>query len=373
MSASPDQQDLRLLHRRAPARPDRAAGLLLRPARRVRLRQDHHPADDRRAGGSHHRHGLPRRPGHHRPAPVQTARQHRLPELRALPAPRHQREHRLRAAAPRHQVGEEAGRRHAGAGPARRLRPPQAPPALRRPAAARRRRPRAHQPPAGPAARRTPRRARPQAAPPDAAGAQAHPDRGRHHLRARHPRPGGGHDHGRHRRGDERGPRRTARRPRRPLREPAHHLRRQLPRHLQPHRGGRRLHRRRADGGRGRRQAHPAPRAMFGPHRGRRPAPPRHPAREDIPGPRGRGRHRRRRPQPRHRPHHRLQLHRVSTQYVVESPAGKALQVYEQNVERDTRLVPGAEVVLHWNPAHTFGLDAAQDIDAGATSVEDGE
>ncbi|MEU5325602.1 ABC transporter ATP-binding protein [Streptomyces parvus] len=63
----------------------------------------------------------------------------------------------------------------------------------------------------------------------------------------------------------------------------------------------------------------------------------------------------------------------VSTQYVVESPAGKALQVYEQNIERDTRLLPGAEVVLHWNPAHTFGLDAAQDIDAGATSVEDAE
>ncbi|MDX3505249.1 ABC transporter ATP-binding protein [Streptomyces sp. ATCC51928] len=63
----------------------------------------------------------------------------------------------------------------------------------------------------------------------------------------------------------------------------------------------------------------------------------------------------------------------VSTQYVIESPAGKALQVYEQNIERDTRLVPGAEVVLHWNPAHTFGLDAAQDIDAGATSVEDAE
>ncbi|WP_435238112.1 ABC transporter ATP-binding protein [Streptomyces sp. YPW6] len=61
----------------------------------------------------------------------------------------------------------------------------------------------------------------------------------------------------------------------------------------------------------------------------------------------------------------------VSTQYVVESPAGTALQVYEQNVERDTRLVPGAEVVLHWNPAHTFGLDAAQDIDAGVESVED--
>ncbi|MFC8175471.1 MULTISPECIES: ABC transporter ATP-binding protein [unclassified Streptomyces] len=67
----------------------------------------------------------------------------------------------------------------------------------------------------------------------------------------------------------------------------------------------------------------------------------------------------------------------VSTQYVVNSPAGAELQVYEQNVERDTRLVPGAEVVLHWNPAHTFGLDADQSLlagtvgDAGVESVED--
>ncbi|WP_030758737.1 ABC transporter ATP-binding protein [Streptomyces griseus] len=61
----------------------------------------------------------------------------------------------------------------------------------------------------------------------------------------------------------------------------------------------------------------------------------------------------------------------VSTQYVVDSPAGAELQVYEQNIERDARLVPGAEVVLHWNPAHTFGLDAAQAIDAGVETVED--
>ncbi|MEV3931563.1 MULTISPECIES: ABC transporter ATP-binding protein [unclassified Streptomyces] len=61
----------------------------------------------------------------------------------------------------------------------------------------------------------------------------------------------------------------------------------------------------------------------------------------------------------------------VSTQYVVESPAGKTLQVYEQNVDRREGLLPGSEVVLHWNPAHTFGLDADQDIDAGAASVED--
>ncbi|MER6117644.1 ABC transporter ATP-binding protein [Streptomyces sp. A0642] len=61
----------------------------------------------------------------------------------------------------------------------------------------------------------------------------------------------------------------------------------------------------------------------------------------------------------------------VSTQYVVESPAGTSLQVYEQNVERRAGLTHGAEVVLHWNPAHTFGLDAAQDIDAGVETVED--
>ncbi|MFI2779048.1 ABC transporter ATP-binding protein [Streptomyces sp. ALB3] len=61
----------------------------------------------------------------------------------------------------------------------------------------------------------------------------------------------------------------------------------------------------------------------------------------------------------------------VSTQYVVESPAGTALQVYEQNIERDGRLVPGAEVVLHWNPEHTFGLDADQSIDAGTEGLEE--
>ncbi|MEV5346091.1 ABC transporter ATP-binding protein [Streptomyces achromogenes] len=55
----------------------------------------------------------------------------------------------------------------------------------------------------------------------------------------------------------------------------------------------------------------------------------------------------------------------VSTQYVVDSPVCPGLSVYVQNVERDGRLVPGADVVLHWSPAHTFALDAAQAIDAG--------
>ncbi|MGW6013151.1 ABC transporter ATP-binding protein [Streptomyces sp. NPDC055210] len=61
----------------------------------------------------------------------------------------------------------------------------------------------------------------------------------------------------------------------------------------------------------------------------------------------------------------------VSTQYVIDSPVCPEFEVYAQNIDRDPRLVPGAEVVLHWNPAHTFGLDAAQDIDAGIETVEE--
>ncbi|MFE3762018.1 ABC transporter ATP-binding protein [Streptomyces sp. NPDC059104] len=61
----------------------------------------------------------------------------------------------------------------------------------------------------------------------------------------------------------------------------------------------------------------------------------------------------------------------VSTQYVIDSQVCPELEVYAQNIERDARLVPGAEVVLHWNPEHTFGLDAAMDIDAGVETVEE--
>ncbi|WP_324788919.1 ABC transporter ATP-binding protein [Streptomyces sp. H51] len=61
----------------------------------------------------------------------------------------------------------------------------------------------------------------------------------------------------------------------------------------------------------------------------------------------------------------------VSTQFVVDSPVCPDFEVYVQNIDRDPRLAPGAEVVLHWNPAHTFGLDATQDIDAGVETVEE--
>ncbi|MFE0044516.1 ABC transporter ATP-binding protein [Streptomyces albireticuli] len=60
----------------------------------------------------------------------------------------------------------------------------------------------------------------------------------------------------------------------------------------------------------------------------------------------------------------------VSTQYLVDGPVGTGLSVYEQNIERDGRLVPGADVVLHWNPGHSFGLDAAQSIEAGTDAGE---
>ena len=69
------------------------------------------------------------------------------------------------------------------------------------------------------AAGRAARRPGHQAAPADAGRAQADPDRGRPDLRARHPRPGGGHDHGRHRRRDERRPDRADGRRRRELYE----------------------------------------------------------------------------------------------------------------------------------------------------------
>ncbi|MEU3351397.1 ABC transporter ATP-binding protein [Streptomyces sp. NPDC037389] len=62
----------------------------------------------------------------------------------------------------------------------------------------------------------------------------------------------------------------------------------------------------------------------------------------------------------------------VSTQYLVDSPAASGLSVYEQNIERDPRLVPGADVVLHWNPGHGFGLDSAQSVEAGTGVVEAG-
>ena len=54
----------------------------------------------------------------------------------------------------------------------------------------------------------------------------------------------------------------------------------------------------------------------------------------------------------------------VSTQYLVQTPWEQELIVFEQNVVVGDRCEVGDEVVVHWSPKHTFGLDAA-----GGTTV----
>lgn len=56
----------------------------------------------------------------------------------------------------------------------------------------------------------------------------------------------------------------------------------------------------------------------------------------------------------------------VSTQYLVDTPWGQELGVFEQNVVVGDRCDVGDEVVLHWAPAHTFGLDGSAGATAGS-------
>lgn len=60
----------------------------------------------------------------------------------------------------------------------------------------------------------------------------------------------------------------------------------------------------------------------------------------------------------------------VSTQYLVRLPWGQELTVFEQNTGARDSFRRGDRVDLHWMPAHTFLLDAAQDASAGAESEE---
>ncbi|WP_406286981.1 ABC transporter ATP-binding protein [Embleya sp. NBC_00896] len=61
----------------------------------------------------------------------------------------------------------------------------------------------------------------------------------------------------------------------------------------------------------------------------------------------------------------------VSTQYVVRMPWDQEFTVFEQNMERDARLVPGAKVTLHWNPGHGFGLEPGDPTAGIAEAIED--
>ena len=55
----------------------------------------------------------------------------------------------------------------------------------------------------------------------------------------------------------------------------------------------------------------------------------------------------------------------VSTEYTLRLPWGSPFGVFAQNLHRDPRLVPAADVVVHWAPEHTFALDASEPLDAG--------
>jgi spermidine/putrescine transport system ATP-binding protein len=55
----------------------------------------------------------------------------------------------------------------------------------------------------------------------------------------------------------------------------------------------------------------------------------------------------------------------VSTQYLVRMPWGQELTVFEQNSGAREPFTVGANVDLHWLRAHTFLLDAQQDVHAG--------
>ena len=61
----------------------------------------------------------------------------------------------------------------------------------------------------------------------------------------------------------------------------------------------------------------------------------------------------------------------VSTQYLVRLPWDQELTIFEQNTGARDALVVGDQVDLHWQPSHTFVLDAEQDALAGVEDVDD--
>jgi spermidine/putrescine transport system ATP-binding protein len=63
----------------------------------------------------------------------------------------------------------------------------------------------------------------------------------------------------------------------------------------------------------------------------------------------------------------------VSTQYLVRTAWGQELMVFSQNTGGGEHISPGDDVMLHWDPAHTFALDATEAIDAGVELEETAE
>ena len=55
----------------------------------------------------------------------------------------------------------------------------------------------------------------------------------------------------------------------------------------------------------------------------------------------------------------------VSTQYLVAAAWGQELIVFEQNMVVGDRCDVGDDVIVHWAPEHTFGLDGRQAVTDG--------
>ena len=214
-------QALRRRHGGRRDRPRARRRRVLLAARPVRLRQDDDAADDRRLRAARPR-GDPcsTAPTSSARAAPPAQRQHRFPELRALPASRRRRERRASGCATRRsprgarkrigealelvQLGDFAQRRPTQLSGGQQQRVALARALVLRPRRAAPRR-----------AARRPRRENPQAA---AGRAEDPAGGGRDHLPLRHPRPGGGAH-------DERPPRRHGRWPGRADRHPAGGLR----------------------------------------------------------------------------------------------------------------------------------------------------
>src|SRR5262245_1069147 len=134
------REALRGFHGRLRHQPADAAGRVLLAARPLRLRQDHHVADDRRVRAPDRGADPAGRGGRRAGSAAQAGRQHRVPELRVVPASVRGRQRRVRAQVPEDLParGARARRERAGAGPDEPVRRPATVAAVGRSAAARR-------------------------------------------------------------------------------------------------------------------------------------------------------------------------------------------------------------------------------------------
>jgi spermidine/putrescine transport system ATP-binding protein len=55
----------------------------------------------------------------------------------------------------------------------------------------------------------------------------------------------------------------------------------------------------------------------------------------------------------------------LSTQYLVRTAWGQELQVFSQNLSADDVVRLGDDVVVSWDPIHSFCLDGSEDLKAG--------